>query len=154
MSSGIVSTIWLALTVGANTGLKKNPVRLVNKKSEKIAKGANFTERQRGIVKANFIQWFLPSERWPNNSYGHQNFVLERETFVPRTVEPSFKELEIETGDKMEIVCSRLLNLATNVTPKSFIVMYLNHPPNVAGRYTFCRLSVHFDGSRDSRSHG
>ena len=74
--------------------------------------------------------------------------------FVPRTVEPSFKELEIETDNKMEIVFLRLLNFATNVTLKSFIVMYLNHPPNVAERYTYCRLSVHFDGSRDSRSHG
>ena len=138
ISRGIVSTAWLAFTVvGANTGLKKNPVRLVKKKSEKIAKGANFTERQRGILKANFIQWFLPSERWPNKAFSHQNFVYNAKLFVPRTVEPSFKELEIETADKMEIVCARLLNFGTNITPKSFIVTYLNHPSNVAEQYIF-----------------
>ena len=38
------------------------------------------------------------------------------------------KELEIETADKMEIVFRRLLDLGTNVTAKSFIMMYLNQP--------------------------
>lgn len=104
MSRGIVSARPLAFAEGANTGLKKNPVRFVKKKSEIIAKGANFAERQRGIRKANFIQWFLPCERRRENINGHQNYVPLSETFVLRTVEPNFKELEIETEHKMEIL--------------------------------------------------
>lgn len=63
-------------------------------------------------------------------------------------MEPSFKELEIETADKMEIVCSRLLNLATNIAAKSFIVTYLNHPSNVAEQYTVYVFSIHFDETK------
>jgi hypothetical protein len=45
MSLGIVST-GAALTTGAITGLKKNPVTFVRKKSETMAKGRNFAERK------------------------------------------------------------------------------------------------------------
>jgi hypothetical protein len=55
MSDGIVSITGLAFTVGANTGLKKMPVRFVKRKREISAKGANLTERQWGILRGNFI---------------------------------------------------------------------------------------------------
>ncbi len=55
------------------------------------------------------------------------------------------KNLKIETADKMEIVCSRLLNLSTNITAKSFIVTYLNHPSNIAEAYTSPTQFVQFD---------
>jgi len=72
MSEGMVSTMALAFTAGANTGLKKKPVRLVKKKSEIIAKGANFAERQWGILRANLIQWFLHVSDDTINNTGHQ----------------------------------------------------------------------------------
>jgi hypothetical protein len=47
----------LALTTtGAKTGLKKNPVKLVKKKSEITAKGANLADRKCSKFRGNFIQ--------------------------------------------------------------------------------------------------
>lgn len=105
ISSGIVSTTVLALTSGAITGLKKNPVKLVKKKSEIIAKGANFAERQRGILKAVFIQWFLHVSDDTINNIGHQNYVPLPQNFCATHGGTDCKELEIETENKMEILC-------------------------------------------------
>ena len=150
MSRGMVSTmLLLALTSGASTGLKKNPVKLVKKKSEIIAKGANFTERQRGILRANFICWFLHVSDGATNNIGHLKLVFAIAKLLCCAQWNRFKQLQIETGDKMEIVCARLLNLATNVTPKPFIMMYLNRPSNIAEQYTMLCLAVHFDDGED-----
>jgi hypothetical protein len=105
----MVSTKALALTSGAITGLKKNPVRLVKKKSEIIAKGANFAERQRGILKANLIQWFLHVSDGTMNNIGHLNYVPLQRNFCATHGGTDCKELEIETGDKMEILFQWLL---------------------------------------------
>src|SRR5688500_16233394 len=106
MSRGMVSTTSvliaeLALAVGARTGLKKNPVKLVKKKSAMIANGANFTERQWGTIRANFISRFLHVSDDPT---GHQNLVPLTRDFCATHGGTDCKELEIETADKMEIV--------------------------------------------------
>src|SRR5258708_40225149 len=59
ISSGIISnaaTTGLALTAGANARLKKTPVRLVKRKREIRAQGANLKERKWGIFRGNLIQ--------------------------------------------------------------------------------------------------
>jgi len=65
ISSGIISnaaTTGLASTTGANALLKKTPVRLVKRKREIRAKGANLTECKWGIFRGKFIQRFSMSE--------------------------------------------------------------------------------------------
>ncbi len=106
----MVSTRGLALT-GANTGLKQNPVRLVKKKSEIITKGANFTARQRGILRANFIQWFLHVSDGPWTIKITFRF---RGTCAAHGG-TDYKELEIETGIEMEQVWYWLLFFDTKV---------------------------------------
>ncbi|MBC8030327.1 MAG: hypothetical protein H7Z16_09465 [Pyrinomonadaceae bacterium] len=66
---------------------------------------------------------------------GHQNYVPQSETFVLRTVEPIFKELEIETEHKMEVLFQWLLIFDTIQALNPFIVTYLNQPHGVARRY-------------------
>jgi len=44
------------MTTGAIARLNNNPVRLLNRKSEMSAKGANLSERKWGNLRGNFIQ--------------------------------------------------------------------------------------------------
>src|SRR5215211_3161986 len=60
MSAGIEKPgSGLAIASGASTRLNRKPVRLVKRKREKIANGANFNERKWGSVRGNFIQQYL-----------------------------------------------------------------------------------------------
>lgn len=65
MSAGIDWPAVLALAEGAKAGLKRIPVKLVKRKKEIIAKGANFTERKWGILRGSFILLCSPCERRP-----------------------------------------------------------------------------------------
>src|SRR5258706_8099370 len=91
-SAGIVSTssIELAATSGAKTGLKKSPVKFVRKKREMMAKGANLAERKWGI-RGNFISG-SPCERWPGPSINTSNLQLRMVTLTYKERE----ELAIE----------------------------------------------------------
>jgi hypothetical protein len=52
----VSDSIVVAEATGANTGLKKNPVKFVKKKSEMTAKGANLADRKCSKFRGNFIQ--------------------------------------------------------------------------------------------------
>src|ERR1051326_4322678 len=123
MSSGMTSTCEAALTTGASTGLKKNPVKFVKKKSEIIAKGANFAERKwsaRGNIRGNFIFLILHVSDGPGttkiassnrgNCGGYLPHLLPG--YVSLRMANRFKEhgdLEIETADKMGFLLRWLL---------------------------------------------
>ncbi|MFN2491895.1 MAG: hypothetical protein ABR501_03310 [Pyrinomonadaceae bacterium] len=59
ISAGITSAWLVALTEGANTGLKNSPVKFVRKNNEIIAKGANFAKRKWGKFRENIISLIL-----------------------------------------------------------------------------------------------
>src|SRR5689334_9520992 len=71
MSPGITSiSTGLAFATGASALLKNTPERFVNRKSAMIANGANFTERNTGILRGNFIKQNLRSN---DDHVGHLN---------------------------------------------------------------------------------
>src|ERR1051325_11240977 len=56
MSAGILKVCSVAAAAGASAWLNRNPVTLLNTKSESSAKGANFSERKWGNLRGNFIR--------------------------------------------------------------------------------------------------
>jgi len=53
---GIDEATFVAAAEGASARLNRTPVRLVKRKREKTANGANFSERKWGNLRGNFIQ--------------------------------------------------------------------------------------------------
>src|SRR5215212_10531054 len=76
MSAGIglmFDTGWAAAS-GAKTRLKRKPVTLEKTKRKRIAKAANFRERNRGNFRDNFIQYLLRV----NNDHKGLGFLTSR----------------------------------------------------------------------------
>jgi hypothetical protein len=127
-SEGSNSISVLACALGAKAWLKKTPVRFVKRKRAKTAKGANLKDRKCkwGILRGNVIYCSPPCERRPG---GHQNYILLCRIWGLRMVETINKELQIETGDKMDISLHWLLFRNNFDTAKSLNLTYLNQPP-------------------------